>query len=460
LRRVTASFVSVGLMAILIATGVLAVAAPTARDSAPAAAHWNPSPSDWPAFRNDLGRTGVSPATATMKMAYYKWAYRTGGSRISSSPAVANVDISDRNPEILIGSEDYRLYCLNATSGRMKWRFQTQGAVSSSPAVGDLNGDGLPEVVFGSGDGRVYALAGANGSRLWSYTTRSAVLASPAIADINGDGSLEVVAASMDGMLYALRGDGSMIWRESVVVINDKNGEGIYASPAIADIYDDGWMKIVVCAGNNLDIFNGTDGNEETMINSGTLESHYLSTPAVKDLDGNGRSEVITISGDPPQISVHSVNSSGSIGTWRTGPDWIRVVSSPAICDGDVDGFQEAYFGTDSGRIVAVHFRPGGSPFGGGVYIDEEWSRNITGPVRSSPAMADLDGDGKMELVVGSDNRRVVALNAEDGTPCWMYLVPKAVFSSPAVADGDLDGKAEVFFGCYDGAVYALDYNF
>jgi outer membrane protein assembly factor BamB len=156
-------------------------------------------------------------------------------------------------------------------------------------------------------------------------------------------------------------------------------------------------------------------------------------------------------------LSVTSFRSNGASSRGYTEPTWIRVVSSPAVYDGDGDGNQEAYFGTDSGRVASVGFEPTDYNDFRPYY---KWERNVTGPVRSSPALADLDGDGKMELVVGSDNRRVVCLNAEDGTPCWTYFVPKAVFSSPAVADGDLDGKAEVFFGCYDGAVYALDYNF
>ncbi|MBM4249206.1 MAG: hypothetical protein FJ149_07195 [Euryarchaeota archaeon] len=479
-HRQMVSLVVVGL---LVATGLLAASAtrtgdgggPAPRGWVPKdtdwtqfrhdAAHsgapvWAPSPADWTTFRGDNGRTGVSEATASMRFAYLKWMYRTGGSRVSSSPAVANVDPSDPNPELLIGSEDYRLYCLNATSGRLKWRFPTQGPVSASPAVGDIDSDGVPEVVFGSGDGRVYAVDGPSGSLLWRYTTRAPVLASPLIADINGDDELEVVVASMDGMVYALRGDGTRLWRATVVVVNDKSGEGIYASPAVADIFNDGWMKVLVSAGQGLSLLNGTDGSHEGGVDWHTVtgQSHYIATPAVKDLDGNGAPEIVSIYGDPPRFSVDQIQRSWASSDGVTDPRWVRVVSSPALCDGDGDGIQEAYFGTDSGRVICVQMERISEM--GRFTISDDWSRNVTGPVRSSPALADLDGDGKMELLVGSDNRRVVCLNAEDGTPSWQYLVPKAVFSSPAVADGDLDGKAEVFFGCYDGTVYALDYNF
>ena len=57
-------------------------------------------------------------------------------------------------------------------------------------------------------------------------------------------------------------------------------------------------------------------------------------------------------------------------------------------------------------------------------------------------------------------DRVMRALNAEDGSPAWAYPCPNGVYSSPAVADLDNDGKAEVTFGCMDGRVYAIDYNF
>jgi len=98
---------------------------------------------------------------------------------------------------------------------------------------------------------------------------------------------------------------------------------------------------------------------------------------------------------------------------------WGRVVSSPAVFDGDSDESPEAYFGTDSGNVVCMHLENNHGQDDWGATPD--WNGNITGAVQSSPAIADIDGDGKMELVVGSDNRRVTCLNAEDGTISWIY---------------------------------------
>jgi outer membrane protein assembly factor BamB len=60
-----------------------------------------------------------------------------------------------------VGSQDYNLYCLDASTGEVKWVYQTENHVDSSPAiVNDI-------LYFGSYDNRVYALT------LYNSTTES-----------------------------------------------------------------------------------------------------------------------------------------------------------------------------------------------------------------------------------------------------------------------------------------------
>jgi len=75
--------------------------------------------------------------------------------------------------------------------------------------------------------------------------------------------------------------------------------------------------------------------------------------------------------------------------------------------------------------------------------------------VESSPAIADIDGDGKLEVVFGSFDNYLYALNGKDGSLLWKFETGNDVDSSPAIADIDGDGKLEVVFGSNDHNLYA-----
>ncbi len=62
--------------------------------------------------------------------------------------------------EVLIGSTDNKVYCLNGITGVKEWEFLTGGNLNSSPAIGDVDGDGKMEILIGSNDYKVYCLIG------------------------------------------------------------------------------------------------------------------------------------------------------------------------------------------------------------------------------------------------------------------------------------------------------------
>jgi len=138
------------------------------------------------------------------------WNYTTG-SRIHSSPALGDID-GDGNLEVIFGSWDNKIYALNAEDGSELWNFTTNGRIYSSPALGDLDFDDKLEIVFGSEDYNVYALNGEDGSKLWNYSTGDAVISSPSLGDIDKDGS--------------------ELW-------NFITGARVFSSPALGDIDND-----------------------------------------------------------------------------------------------------------------------------------------------------------------------------------------------------------------------------
>jgi hypothetical protein len=95
------------------------------------------------------------------------------------------------------------------------WPQSTDGAVRSSPALANIDSsssspDTLLEVIVGSDGGYVYAFK-LNGDDLanFPFPTRAAVTSSPAIADVDGDGHLELVVGCQDGYVFVWFFEGS-----------------------------------------------------------------------------------------------------------------------------------------------------------------------------------------------------------------------------------------------------------
>jgi len=187
---------------------------------------WTPIPpansacGTWQMYQGSQKHTGIQRMKANMSSSRsIKWTYTVGigvSNAVYSSPAIGDIN-NDGIPEVVVGSTNNRVYALRGDNGVLVWSYLTLGPIYSSPAIGDINNDGIPDVVVGSWDNKIYALRGDNGSLLWSYTTGGLVYSSPAIGDINNDGIPEVVVGSLDYKIYALRGNnGSLLWSASL----------------------------------------------------------------------------------------------------------------------------------------------------------------------------------------------------------------------------------------------------
>ena len=166
----------------------------------------------------------------------------SGGEPTFSSPVVAEIDGDSSNgKEVALGGADGTLYVYKS-DGSLHWQADLpnkncRGAgstnkIHSSPAVGELFGNGIPYVVIGYGGvgvgsacgGGVVAFNGVTGKRRWHFNTKRfskkqkfwaqyhSVFSTPALADTNGNGKLEVGFASFDRNVYFLNARGKAKW--------------------------------------------------------------------------------------------------------------------------------------------------------------------------------------------------------------------------------------------------------
>src|SRR3989338_9124633 len=75
--------------------------------------------------------------------------------------------------------------------------------------------------------------------------------------------------------------------------------------------------------------------------------------------------------------------------------------------------------------------------------------------IRSSPVIADINRDGKGEVIFGTEHGTLYALDCK-GKPLWSFKAKDAISGSALVEDINKDGKAEILFGSSDGNFYAL----
>jgi eukaryotic-like serine/threonine-protein kinase len=112
-----------------------------------------------------------------------KWSYTTGAGTqpVQSSPAVAN-------GVVYVGSDDYKVYALNASTGALPGSFTTGDIVETAPAVANgvvyigANDFNLYALNARTGPKRWSALNASTGAKLWSYGTGGGI-SSPAVAN-------------------------------------------------------------------------------------------------------------------------------------------------------------------------------------------------------------------------------------------------------------------------------------
>ena len=114
---------------------------------------------DWHMFMNDLQLSGRSPDKSLKPPLQQLWRFKTGGP-INASPAVAY-------GIVYIGSEDGRLYALNAKEWEIKWVFNAQSAIRYSASIWG------GRVFFNTRDHRIIALDAMTGDKLWEFKSKS-----------------------------------------------------------------------------------------------------------------------------------------------------------------------------------------------------------------------------------------------------------------------------------------------
>ena len=219
----------------------------------------------------------------------------------------------------------------------------------------------------------------------------------------------------------------------------------IVGSPAVGDIDNDGDLEIVITSRDRHIHVIQHDGSGVALVEAA---SYLLSTPVLEDLDNDGDLEIIATGFGYDLIASH--HDGAPVDNYPVIVHDGRMSTGAAVADLNGDGSKDIVVGTWSDSVFAYAQT--------GELLDG-FPVDLVSNVAAPPVIADVDGDGTLEILVGQDGGYFYALG-HDGSVLWTERMSSAsIRTSAAVSDFDGDGDLEIVYSTLAGGVNMLDHE-
>lgn len=360
-------------------------------------------------FQHDNSHLGVYPDATVSNDVELQWKFKINGA-VRSTPVISGNNV-------VVGSSDRFLYCLNKETGKEIWKFKAEGAISSSPVIKNEN------VYFACRNNMLYSVQLSNSALLWKK-----ILGTPLQYDWGFDyyvgsptvDNKTIFIGSASGNLYALRlNDGKELWRFKA--------SSLIRSTSAVDEYN---VYFGDCSGKvfALDKTNGNLVWQFSTIGD-TLDNENF---------GFDRKAVIaspTLYGDKLFIGgrdgyLYALDRSTGKELWKYDYQVSWIISTVAVKN-DI-----LVTGTSDGRFVhALNVNDG----------KELWRFMTQATVWASPAIS-----GNDIVVIPSNDGYVYSLELKTGNELWRYKIGPQMFSSAVPV------KDRIYVGNDNGFIYSL----
>jgi len=258
---------------------------------------------------------------------------------------------------------------------------------------------------------------------------------SPLVIDLDGDGDMEIIAGDNNGFVHIYNADGSEVEDDTFPY---DTGNQIWGSAAAADMDRDGFMDFVITSkSKHLYIFDQNGLKIDYNANK-----YLMGTPAIGNLDGDGDLEVV-VGGYSSNNQIFAVNPDGSNVDGFPLALGEKTKAGVALADFNGNGKDDIVVGTDSDNLYLIY--DDGSTASGFPY-------QVGDKIQAAPSIVDING---MKVIfTGCNDNSFYAVNS-DGSLRFTLQTGDKVQSSPSFLD--YNGVTYIFFGSNDDMIYAVD---
>jgi len=307
-------------------------------------------------------------------------------------------------------------------------------------------------------NGFVYCLT-PDAKALWSFDCGAALASVPLSLEVNRDATPDGLAVTEGGTLLAIDGrTGKRLWHVSLSSGPTEPGPLVRYALAAGDVLGEGKTRVLAAGDDgSLAVLSPSDGKVRwhTRLAAGTLaggvivERDFAAGPPTYIADQSALIWSLVASRDQPAI----------VPTWEAGlRPTARLLAAPRTVLTDA---------ASPPWIVSCQFREDSGLPGSVCALSSagiEWRYAADGEIWAPPAIADLNADGSIELLVASADRDRFGRSTGSATVlshrghCLRrFDCDAALECPPVVADVDCDGRLEILLADRAGQLRCLD---